>query len=463
MGTKKRKLENEETKPNKMEAKNIVKKQLEDNAIYFFARFFAAFDKVVGLAYYDHSGVVCERMSLTASENFHKPAGGLAFLRGSGLKDGEISAICSTMGLAVDDSTKDTVYSETFVEQWTLHRKHCPRDTVYEQLYKKAMTDAKHRQFIQFEKSLDLAVYIDLSNILCEFDRNERKNFDIRDFIYAVADDGGGVERNVRLIRAFTGETVLSKVDGDRYEKYLLNYYQTLEKDNIKVNIQTAGMDGREVAVDSVMIGAIMTDTLGNPRRKFIICTGDGADEKPHEQGQPTFLDAVIQRLVKQEFVELASWSSRLNAVYWYILEKFPEHFKIIILDPLVNEFFKGQHVVSSSSSSSSSSSRSSTLHPMKKATVDALIAKYSAKLMSKGTSSVPAVCEELKDDINVQGHQVSNVTNRVKTVEEDLADLKKRVDILEFDNGQLQQRVNSVELENLHLKAEVLGLRADL
>ena len=149
------------------QSKASEKRKLKQDAADFFKSFFAAYDKIVGLAYHNDKGVIFERWSTRKMHGFHSAkTGGLKFLR-ENTTDYQIVRICSEMGLAVED-LNNSPFNKTFAEQWALHRQHCPRDGAFAEVCKTAAAEAKLKKHEEFEKSLALAIYVDLSNILCK-------------------------------------------------------------------------------------------------------------------------------------------------------------------------------------------------------------------------------------------------------------------------------------------------------
>ena len=323
-------------KSNKPESEAQKRRRLEkassiEDSMQFYTKFWKAYDEVVGMCHINGVGKAVEDISLLQASKLVSPSkGGMNFLK-KYISDENIEKICTLMGLAVDTADINTQFQECFNDQWQIYQKDSSRDRRYKEMFNTIMTSRMEDKLSAWGKALPLAIFVDLPNIKIGLIPGV---FDITRFVRSIAKDGP-IDRKVSFIGIFSGRATLSIDSAEKYTADLKAAFPDLENDDVVVHAQVMGENGKEVAVDIAMIAAMRNQADIKPPHKFIICTGDGADEKDGEKGLPTFSADIAARLVKNEYVELLSWDTKLSAAYPCMQEMFPKFMNIRYLDDL--------------------------------------------------------------------------------------------------------------------------------
>ena len=323
-------------KSNKPESEAQKRRRLEkessiEESMQFYTKFWKAYDEVVGMCHINGVGKAVEDISLLQASKLVSPSkGGMNFLK-KYISDENIEKICTLMGLAVDTADINTQFQECFTDQWEIYQKNSDRDKRYKEMFNTIMTSRMEDKLSAWEKALPLAIFVDLPNIKIGLIPGV---FDITRFVRSIAKDGP-IDRKVSFIGIFSGQGTLSLDLAKKYTNDLKAAFPDLENDDVVVHAQVMGENGKEVAVDIAMIAAMRNQADIKPPHKFIICTGDGAEEKDGEKGLPTFSADIAARLVKNEYVELLSWDTKLSAAYPCMQEMFPKFMNIRYLDDL--------------------------------------------------------------------------------------------------------------------------------
>ena len=298
----------------------------------FFSGLFKAYDEVKGLARVNKKTNFVETVSWYKAQQWQlkmkargrngEMTGGLTHLQEHCTGD-ELKCIHEKMGMSWDQ----------FADTWTIHRQHCARDKVYLPMFKEMKDAAKERLEKEIKEHLDVAVYIDLSNVLHGM---VVEIFAVDKFVEALVGN-----RKVIHIGIHTGQHTLTTPQADEFEKALKSMFPACP--SMVFNLQPMTANQQEGDVDVLMAAAIKLDfeRLHNKRVCFIIATGDGGREKATEVGLPTFAKVVALLMVRDYFVEMVSWSCKTSSLYYHLQRDYPSIMKIIDLEDLKDKFLK--------------------------------------------------------------------------------------------------------------------------
>ena len=322
----------------RVETQNAIDKRLArqrkvSESMKFFTKLWEAYDEVVGIYHVDEVGEILEDMSLFRANDLVSPSiGGMDFLRNCTSEE-NVKKICTRMGLAVDavDDNDGTGFTKCLRDEWVKYQKNSERNTSYRDMFNLVKESSWKKVNEKWQNELPLAVFVDLSNIMIGL---KEELWNIAHFVRSIAKDGSK-DRKVAYVGVFAGQKTLKLDEVDTYKEDLRAAFPDLENDDIVVYSQMMGANGKEIIVDIAMTSAMKKQTDIKGPHKFVICTGDGADVKPGDEGLPTFLSEILSRLVTKECVELVSWNVKLNSAYPEVLAIFPNYMKIVYLDHL--------------------------------------------------------------------------------------------------------------------------------